>query len=251
MRQKIIAGNWKMNQTLELTHDFITELSKKMNQKEKSKQIIIAPPHPFLERAVYWSKGSGIDIAAQNMHQCDKGAYTGEVSADMLYSTGVKVVILGHSERREHFGENDEILAQKVARALQSNLQVIFCIGESLEQRKSGKHFETVQTQIEKALFALQAQQIEKIVLAYEPIWAIGTGETATSKQAQEMHAYLRGHLAERYGDASAQKTRILYGGSLKPDNAKELLFQKDIDGGLIGGASLKVADFLEIIESC
>ncbi|WP_103326967.1 triose-phosphate isomerase [Bacteroidetes bacterium endosymbiont of Geopemphigus sp.] len=251
MRQKIIAGNWKMNQTLEITHDFITELSEKINQKEKSKQIIIAPPYPFLERAVHWSKGKGIDIAAQNMHQCDKGAYTGEVSADMLYSTGVNAVILGHSERREHFGENDEILMQKVVQALENNLQVIFCTGESFEQRKTGKHFETVQTQIEKALFALQAHEIEKIVLAYEPIWAIGTGESATSGQAQEMHAYIRGNLSERYGKAGAEKIRILYGGSLKPDNAKEFLFQKDIDGGLIGGASLKVVDFLKIIESC
>ena len=251
MRKKIIVGNWKMNQTLELTHDFIIEFSKKIDKKEKSKQIIIAPPYPFLERAIHWSKDIGIDIAAQNIHQCDKGSYTGEVSVNMIYSIGVKIVILGHSERREYFGENNEVLAKKVEHAIKNNLQVIFCIGENFEQRKVEKHFETVKIQIEKIIFTLQTQQIEKIVFAYEPIWAIGTGETATPDQAQEMHAYIRRYLTNRYGGSSAEKIRILYGGSLNPDNAKELFYQKDIDGGLVGGASLKVTDFVKIIESC
>lgn len=251
MRPKIIAGNWKMNQTLETTHDFIKELSQKIDQKEPNKQIIIAPAYPFLERALHWSKGSSIDIAAQNMHQCDKGAYTGEVSASMLCSIGIKTVILGHSEPRQYLKESDELLTKKVIQALKNNLQVIFCVGESLEQRKKGKHFTTVQNQIEKVLFALGSQEIEKIVLAYEPIWAIGTGEVATSDEAQKMHAYLRELFTKKYGHSIGEKIRILYGGSLKPDNAKELLSQKDIDGGLIGGASLRVDDFVEIIKSC
>jgi triosephosphate isomerase len=196
------------------------------------------------------AEGSVVEIAAQNMHQEKSGAYTGEISAEMLTSIGLKSVVLGHSERREYFGESDALLAEKVNAALANGLEVIFCFGEVLEDRKSGNHFSVVESQISNALFHLEAAAWGSIVLAYEPVWAIGTGETATAEQAQEMHAFIRKIVADKYDAALAQEVSILYGGSCKPGNAKEIFSKEDVDGGLIGGAALQAEDFIAIIEA-
>jgi len=196
------------------------------------------------------TEGSVVEVAAQNMHQAKSGAFTGEISGEMLTSIGLESVILGHSERREYFGESDALLAEKVNAALANNLEVIFCFGEVLEDRKSGNHFAVVESQISNALFALEASAWKNIVLAYEPVWAIGTGETASADQAQEMHAFIRKIVADKYDAALAEEVSILYGGSCKPGNAKEIFSKEDVDGGLIGGAALQAADFIAIIEA-
>ena len=248
MRKKIIAGNWKMNNNTQQTINLIDELVKKLPQTKA--EVIIAPSFVNLALAVQATKESPIVVAAQNMHFAEKGAYTGEVSADMLESIGVKTIILGHSERREYFNETDESLAKKVDTALAHQMRIIFCIGEKLAERKANKHFEVVKSQIEKALFHLSASDWANIVLAYEPVWAIGTGETASPEQAQEIHAFIRKTINEKYGNEVADNVTILYGGSCNAKNAASRFANPDVDGGLIGGASLIADDFVSIIQA-
>ncbi|MEN8125159.1 MAG: triose-phosphate isomerase [Bacteroidota bacterium] len=251
MRSKIVAGNWKMNKTYGETKTLVKELKDAVKGlKLKNTRVIIAPPFTNLQKASKSTKDSRIEVAAQNMHQAENGAYTGEISAGMIKSIHVKTVILGHSERREYFGETNELLAQKVDNALKNDLEVIFCFGEVLEDRKNGNHFKVVEEQIKKALFHLTSDDWKKIVLAYEPVWAIGTGETASPEQAQEMHAFIRELVAERYISDVAEEVSILYGGSVKPANAKEIFSKEDVDGGLIGGAALNAKDFVALIKA-
>ena len=242
MRKNIVAGNWKMNKTLPQAIELINEI--KNNKPNNSAEVILATPFPYLAKAIELVAGSDIKIAAQNMHQAESGAYTGEISATMLQSIGVNAVILGHSERRAYFNETDALIANKVNTAISHNMTAIFCFGEELKDRQSGNHFNIVENQLKDGLFHIQADSWENIVLAYEPVWAIGTGETASPEQAQEMHAALRAHIAATYGQEIAQATSILYGGSANPGNAKELFGKPDVDGGLIGGAALKLEDF-------
>ena len=249
MRDKIVAGNWKMNNDLAQTEDLLASL--KLQTKEKpGVRVIVAPPFTNLYHAFDSLRKSSIEVAAQNMNENKNGAFTGEISAEMLTSVGVKTVILGHSERRSTFKETDEVLAKKVDAALENDMEVIFCCGEELKERKDGRHFDVVKEQLEKGLFHISEEQWKKVVIAYEPVWAIGTGETASPEQAQEMHAFIRKTIGEKYGEGVANEVAILYGGSVKPANAKEIFAKKDVDGGLIGGASLKAEDFLAIADS-
>jgi triosephosphate isomerase len=211
---------------------------------------MVAPTFTNLFQAFQALKDTGIEVIAQNMHFAENGAYTGEISASMLKSVGVKTVILGHSERREYFGETDAILAKKVDAALANNLRIVFCFGEVLADRKSGNHENIVESQIENALFHLESSAFKNIVLAYEPVWAIGTGETASPEQAQDMHAFIRKTLSNKYGAAVANSVSILYGGSVKPNNAQEIFSKPDVDGGLIGGAALSADDFYAIVNA-
>jgi triosephosphate isomerase len=247
MRQKIVAGNWKMNKNAEQTEDLINELILKL--PETDAKVIIAPTFVNLASAVDHTEFTAIEVAAQNMHQAEGGAFTGEISADMLKSVGVNIVILGHSERRAYFHETDALLANKVDTALKHEMKVIFCFGEELKDRQNKQHFNVVEYQLKDGLFHLPESAWANIILAYEPVWAIGTGETATPEQAQEMHQFIRETILERYGNDVAENVSILYGGSVKPDNAKEIFSQADVDGGLIGGASLKADDFIGIIN--
>ncbi|MEI6865187.1 triose-phosphate isomerase [Flavicella sp.] len=251
MRSKIVAGNWKMNNDLAASKALANELKEGLKGKTlNNTRVIVAPTFVNLTAVKEATDGSVVEVAAQTMHQANSGAYTGEISGEMLSSIGLKSVILGHSERREYFGESDALLAEKVNAAFANNLEVIFCFGEVLEDRKSGNHFSVVESQISNALFTLEASAWKNIVLAYEPVWAIGTGETASADQAQEMHAFIRKIVADKYDTALADEVSILYGGSCKPVNAKEIFSKKDVDGGLIGGAALKAADFIAIIEA-
>jgi len=250
MRKNIVAGNWKMNNNASQTTELINGLKDALNSLELTTRVIISPTFVNLSLANNIVEGSVIEVAAQNMHQAANGAYTGEISAAMLTGIGVQSVILGHSERRTYFGENDVELTQKVDAALTNKMEVIFCFGELLEDRKSGNHFAVVESQLKNALFHLDASSWSSIVLAYEPVWAIGTGETASPEQAQEMHAFIRNLVKEQYNGEVAQNVSILYGGSVKPSNAVEIFSKEDVDGGLIGGASLKVQDFTEIIKA-
>lgn len=213
-------------------------------------EVKIAPSTVHLAQAVEALKGSDITVSAQNMHQASSGAFTGETSVSMLQSIGVDSVILGHSERRTHFNETDTALAEKVVTAVKHDMEVIFCFGEELADRQQGTHFELVEKQLKEALFGLKASQWGKIILAYEPVWAIGTGETASPAQAQEMHAFIRGLIQTQYSGELAQGVSILYGGSVKPANAQEIFSKPDVDGGLIGGASLQADDFFAIVQS-
>lgn len=248
MRSKIVAGNWKMNKNLEQTSVLLAELSAKL--PNTNAEVMVAPTYVNLLDAVRNLETSTIEVISQNMHFAESGAYTGEISADMLLNIGVKTTIIGHSERRAYFGETDEILAKKVKAALAKNIRVIFCFGEELADRKSGNHFTLVEGQLRNALFSLDAADWSQVVLAYEPVWAIGTGETASPEQAQEMHAFIRKTIAEAYNETIAEKVSILYGGSVKPANADEIFAMSDVDGGLIGGASLKADDFIAIIKA-
>ena len=248
MRKHIVAGNWKMNNDLPQTKALITEL--KAQTKASNTEVMIAPTFVNLSTAVEASADSGIEVIAQNMHFAEKGAYTGEVNAAMLKGVGVNTVILGHSERRAYFNETDESLAKKVDAALANDMRIIFCFGEELEDRKSGNEEAVVESQIKKALFHLEGSAFKHIVLAYEPVWAIGTGETASPEQAQDMHAFIRKTLTTKYGNEIADEVSILYGGSVKPANAKEIFSKPDVDGGLIGGASLKAEDFFAIVNA-
>lgn len=248
MRSKIVAGNWKMNNNQDETESLLTDL--KNNLPSTTSEVIVAPTFVNLAQATSAVKDSAIQVAAQNMHFAANGAFTGEISADMLLNIGVDTVIIGHSERRAYFGEIDELLAKKVATALDNNMRVIFCFGEELEDRKSGNHFKVVASQLKNGLFSLPADAFKSIVLAYEPVWAIGTGETASPEQAQEMHAFIRETLSEAYSSDIAQEVSILYGGSVKPGNATEIFSKPDVDGGLIGGASLVADDFLAIVKA-
>ena len=248
MRKKIVAGNWKMNNDLSRTQSLIKELKERENSTEV--EVMIAPAFTNLESAGKELENSSIEVVAQNMHFAENGAYTGEVSAEMLKSIGIQTVILGHSERRAYFGEDDALLAKKVDAALKNGMNVIFCFGEELEDRNSGDHFMVVESQLKNALFHLDADNWKNIVLAYEPVWAIGTGETATPDQAQEMHFFIRKTIDQRYGGQVADNVSVLYGGSVKPGNAKEIFSKSDVDGGLIGGASLKADDFMAIVQA-
>lgn len=251
MRQKIVAGNWKMNNGKGETKNLITELQEEIKDLTlDNTRVIIAPSFINLESAVIQTEETNIEVVAQNMHQTKNGAYTGEVSADMLKSVGIKTVIIGHSERRAIFKESDEILAEKVSAALANDLEVIFCFGEKLEERKTDNHLLEVGSQLRNSILHIAAEDWSKVVLAYEPVWAIGTGETASPEQAQEMHAFIRNVIAKKYNQEIADNLSILYGGSVKPANAKEIFSKPDVDGGLIGGASLKAEDFSSIIKA-
>jgi triosephosphate isomerase len=249
MRKKIVAGNWKMNKNLAETKTLLSELSTKLKTSSEA-AIIVAPTFTNLYNATEILKPSGITVAAQNMHEAESGAYTGEISADMLKSIGVETVILGHSERRAYFGETDELLASKVNTALQYKMTIIFCFGEELQDRKSDTHFSVVEQQLKNGLFHINKADWKDVVLAYEPVWAIGTGETASPEQAQEMHAFIRKTIANSYDQEIADEVSILYGGSVKPNNAQEIFAKTDVDGGLIGGASLDAENFAAIVNA-
>ena len=249
MRKKIVAGNWKMNTTVPAGVELAKAVAAASAQLPADVNLIIAPPFTHLASVAEAVKGSRVEVSAQNCANKESGAYTGEVSAAMLESLGLKYTILGHSERRQYYGETDATLVEKTALALQHGLSVIFCIGENLEEREAGKHFDVVDSQVKNVLFGLAPEQMAKIIVAYEPVWAIGTGKTATAEQAQEIHAHIRATLAEKFGKL-AEEITILYGGSCKPSNAKELFACPDIDGGLIGGAALKAEDFIAIAQS-
>jgi triosephosphate isomerase (TIM) len=249
MRKKIVAGNWKMNKTLEEGLKLATEIINMVKDEVRNDaQAVICPPFISLYSIGKLLEGSKVSLGAQNCYSKESGAYTGEVSVDMVKSVSAKYVILGHSERREYFKESNQQLADKLNLVLKAGLTPIFCCGESLEQREKGIHIDFVNTQLTESLFHLSEAEFSKVVIAYEPIWAIGTGKTASTEQAQEMHAKIRQHLSGKY--KAANDTSILYGGSCKPDNAKELFACKDVDGGLIGGASLKSRDFVDILKS-
>ena len=252
MRKNIVAGNWKMNKDLSEAIELATEIKEKLTANpQKEVEVILAPPALFLDAVdAVVGEVEGMNTAAQNCSEHASGAYTGEVSAEMVKSTGANSVIIGHSERREYFSESNELLAKKVDAVLSNGLTPIYCCGEVLEDRKSDNYKVVIQDQVSSGLFHLTKDAIEKIVIAYEPVWAIGTGETASPEQAQEVHELIRQQLSDKYGAETASRISILYGGSVKPANAKELFSQADIDGGLIGGASLKVDDFYAIIDS-
>lgn len=251
MRKNIVAGNWKMNKSFGEAESLINDILDGYDKIEENlADVVICPPAVYLEMSVDLVRESPISIGAQNMSQFASGAYTGEISASMLQSMDVQYCILGHSERRKYFSETDAQLASKVDTALANQLLPIFCCGEELAQREAGNHFNVVKSQIENALFHLIPEQFADVVIAYEPIWAIGTGVTASPEQAQEMHAFIRGIIAGKFGKEVAEETSILYGGSCNAKNAKELFAKQDIDGGLIGGASLVAEDFLTIIKS-
>ena len=248
MRAKIVAGNWKMNKNLVETETLLAELSAKL--PDTSAEVMVAPAYVNLVSAVRTLDNSKIEVIAQNMHYAESGAFTGEISADMLLSVGIDTVIIGHSERRAYFAEGDEILSKKVATALKKGMRVMFCFGEELEDRKSGNHFKLVESQLKNVLFNLEPSAWSKIILAYEPVWAIGTGETASPEQAQEMHEFIRETVRKAFGSDIADDVSILYGGSVKPENAKEIFSKPDVDGGLIGGAALKADDFVAIVNA-
>ncbi len=252
MRKHIVAGNWKMNKSFAEADELIDELMSKLEEVTlpRDEQVIICPPFPFLEMASDYANDSYFMVGAQNVADHESGAYTGEVSAEMLASCEIDYCIVGHSERRAYYGETDQTVAAKVDLLLKHDLKPIVCVGEVLEERESGRQFDVVKTQVEGGLFHLDAEQMKNVVIAYEPVWAIGTGKTATPEQAQEMHAHIRSLLANRWGKEVADEISILYGGSCKPSNAKELFACPDIDGGLIGGASLKADDFMGIITA-
>jgi triosephosphate isomerase len=249
IRKKLIAGNWKMNKSAAdgaaLTKDIVDEIG-----RETSVDVVICPPFTALESVAHALEGQAVKLGAQNVHPEKNGAYTGEISAEMLRSLYVTHVILGHSERRTYFAENDEFVNKKVLTSLASQLKPILCVGETLAEREAGSTLAVVQTQLEGGLKGVTPEQITTVIIAYEPVWAIGTGKVATAAQAQEVHAFIRDLLTKLYGAPLAQKVRILYGGSMKPSNAAELLAEKDIDGGLIGGASLETKSFVELVKA-
>ena len=260
-RKKIVVGNWKMNMTMDQSNSLIKELK---SISENDVEIKIAPSFTNLHNAVLFgqfssSNGQYIEVVAQNIHSEERGAYTGEISAEMLKSIGVKSVIIGHSERRKYFNETDSILSKKIKTAIKYNIGVIFCVGEELSERENNNHFNVIKDQISIGLFDLDAYEINKVVIAYEPVWAIGTGKTANSNQIQEMHEFIRELVKDKFDhlrnkstndSAASESLRILYGGSVKPNNAKEIFSLQDVDGGLIGGASLNFADFSTIIKA-
>jgi len=251
MRKKIVAGNWKMNKTLEEGQSLTSEVKHMVNDElQHDVQVVVCPPFIHLSTLQAMLKDSSIGLGAQDCSEHSSGAYTGETAAPMLRSVGVQYVILGHSERREHFGESNELLAKKMDIALSHGLTPIFCCGEPLQIRESEGQNEYVQQQIKESLFHLSADEVQKTIIAYEPIWAIGTGKTASAEQAQEMHAVIRKQLAGQYGQETADSISILYGGSVKPGNAQEIFAGADVDGGLIGGASLKSRDFVDIAKA-
>lgn len=250
MRTKIIAGNWKMNKTLDEARALTAEvISLAAAEVKGNAKVILCVPFPYLVLTKAQLGNSPVQVGAQNCSEHDAGAYTGEVSAPMLKSMGIPYVILGHSERRQYFGEDGKLLAKKVDKALANNITPLFCCGEPLEVREAGTHEALVRKQVQEGLFHLSSEDIRKVIIAYEPVWAIGTGKTATTQQAQDMHLVIRKQLAAKYGEFVAEAIPILYGGSVKPDNAKELFSCPDVDGGLVGGASLKARDFVDIVK--
>ncbi len=250
MRKKIVAGNWKMNMNLQDGVALAKELNDTLTAQNPNCGVIICTPFIHLASIAQFLDQSVIGLGAENCADKEKGAYTGEVSAEMVKSTGAQYVIIGHSERRGYYNDTPEVLKEKVLLALKNGLKVIFCIGESLEEREANKQNEVVKAELEGSVFNLSAEEFKNIIVAYEPIWAIGTGKTATADQAEEIHAYIRSVIADKYGKEVADDTTILYGGSCKASNAPELFAKPDIDGGLIGGASLKAADFKGIIDA-
>ena len=247
-RKKIVAGNWKMNNGLQETELLINELVKETNHS--GCEVKIAPSFVSLKTSIDYLKNKDIEVVSQNVHQKNDGAYTGEISAKMLSSIGIKTTIIGHSERREYFNETHEILKNKVDTSLENSINIIFCFGEELKDRKNNNHFRIISNQISESLFHLSSSEWDNIILAYEPVWAIGTGETASSDQVQEMHSFIRNFIAQKYTTELAQTISILYGGSVKPNNAKEIFSMEDVDGVLIGGASLNSKDFFSIVNS-
>lgn len=249
MRKKIVAGNWKMHKNAPQTAELLNELMAKI-PADATAQVIVAPTFVNLAAAVNQLSSSNITVAAQNVHQAEGGAFTGEITADMLKSVGVNTVILGHSERRAIFNESDALIAEKVNTALKHDMTVIFCFGEELKDRQDKQHFNIVENQLRDGLFQIEKASWSNVVLAYEPVWAIGTGETASPEQAQEMHEFIRETVSKAFGKEVAEEVSILYGGSVKPDNAVEIFSKPDVDGGLIGGAALKSDDFLAIVNA-
>lgn len=250
MRRFLIAGNWKMNCGPNEAAKLLEELKIKKTEVSEEVDVLVCPPFVSLSMAVNYLHDTDIQVGAQNFYYEDNGAFTGEISASMLEESGCNFVLIGHSERRQFFGETDELVNKKVHKAIAHSLAPVVCIGETLEQRKQGVHFNLVNEQVKIALKDVSATDVLDVVIAYEPIWAIGTGETASPEQAQEMHAHIRKNLADLYDEETASAIRILYGGSMKPSNAEELLSQPDVDGGLIGGASLNADDFSKIITT-
>jgi len=249
MRRKVIAGNWKMNMDVHQSQKLVSEILNGLGKDSKA-EVIVCPPYTSLSEVNSLLKGTQVKLGAQNMYYEESGAYTAEISADMLKSVGCEYVILGHSERRVIFNESDELVNKKIKSALAKGLKPIFCVGELLEQREKGETMKVVSSQIEKGLEGISAEQMKNIIVAYEPVWAIGTGKTATPQQAQEVHLFIRELVTENFSSIVAEKLIIQYGGSVKPDNSRELLSQKDIDGALVGGACLKADSFLSIIAA-
>lgn len=248
MRKKIVAGNWKMNNNLSETIKLIDDL--KIHINGNNVKVMIAPAFTFLQTAVKQIDGYDIEVISQNVNNNDSGAYTGEVSTKMLKSIGVNTTLIGHSERRAYYNEDDELLLNKLKHSIECGMNVIFCFGEELSDRKSQNHFTVVKNQLDNTVMKVDKSSWKKIILAYEPVWAIGTGETASAEQAQEMHEYVRKCISESFGKEISNNVSILYGGSVKPNNASEIFSKKDVDGGLIGGAALNASDFSKIVES-
>ena len=248
MRKKIVAGNWKMNNNLSETVKLINDLKIQINRNNV--KVMIAPAFTFLQTAVKQIDSFDIEVISQNINNNSSGAYTGEVSAEMLKSIGVNTTLIGHSERRAYYNEDDELLLNKLKHSIESGMNVIFCFGEELSDRKSDNHFTVVKNQLNSTVMKVDKNSWKKIILAYEPVWAIGTGETASAEQAQEMHEYVRKCISESFGKEISNNVSILYGGSVKPNNASEIFSKKDVDGGLIGGAALNASDFSKIVES-
>ena len=249
MRQFLIAGNWKMNAGPKEAKNLADQIADKWANTELSSEVLVCPPFISIPFVVKRFRDTVLKTGAQNVHTEDNGAFTGEISADMIHELACEYVIAGHSERRAYFFETDELVAEKAKKIMETGLKPIVCVGEKLDERKNGVHRNVVKDQVEAVLETLQSSDATEVVIAYEPVWAIGTGETATPEQAQEMHAFIRSLVAEHWGEQASLNVRILYGGSMKPDNAEELLSQPDVDGGLIGGASLKEESFSAIIS--
>jgi triosephosphate isomerase len=251
MRKKIVAGNWKMNKTFQEAEELILQVAESLAGRKMGKnEVVLCPPFPYLELATDIAEEASFLVGAQNVYPEDNGAFTGEVSPLMLESMVVDYCIIGHSERRRYFSETNEFLAKKLDSLLKHGIRPIFCCGELLPERKAKKHFKVVEKQLKESVFHLKAAEMKKVVIAYEPVWAIGTGVNATPDQAQEMHAYIRKLIAGQYSLKLSEEISILYGGSCNAKNARELFSRKDVDGGLIGGASLIAEDFIAIVDS-
>ncbi len=250
MKPKVVIGNWKMNKSFDDAEDLISGISDALEGWNLQTQIVLCPPYLYLELATDHADESVFACGAQNCSEFENGAYTGEISASMLADIGVDFCIVGHSERRKYFGESNAVIANKIERLLQKMLTPVVCCGEVIEEREAGRHFEVVERQITESLFHLSKEQLENVIIAYEPVWAIGTGLTATPAQAEEMHAFIRSLVERKYGTETAYNLYILYGGSCNAKNALELFTQSNVDGGLIGGASLVSEDFVAIIEA-
>ncbi len=250
MRKKLVAGNWKMNKSFSEAEELLFDISEELQNNNSKAEVVICPPYLYLEMATDIAAEGDFAIGAQNVSSFEKGTYTGEISAGMLHKMDVSYCIVGHSERRQYFNETNQVVAEKIKQLISNDITPIFCCGEKLEDRESGKHFEVVKSQIKEALFDLESDKISNVIIAYEPVWAIGTGKTATPEQAQEMHEFIRNTIKDKFTEKVSENITILYGGSCNAKNAKELFACKDIDGGLIGGASLVAEDFVKIVNS-